>query len=80
MCPADLVLLLSDVVDSVELDTINLFIDEIELPKLKHQLLQINNQEPCSNKRKLLAELTKDPSEQLRVKQFFSSKVNVTVY
>lgn len=79
-CPADLVLLLSDVVDSVELDTINLLIDELELPKLKRQLMQINNQEACKNKSKLLAEMTKDADEQQRVKQFFSSKVNVTVY
>lgn len=80
MCPGDLVLLLSDVVDSVELDTINLFIDELELPKLKRQLMQINNQEACKNKSKLLAEFTKDLDEQKRIKQFFSSKVNVTIY
>lgn len=80
-CTGDLVLLLSDVVDTVELDTINLFVDELELPKLKRQLLQANNQVPCTNKKKLLQEITTCSDEQARVKQFFSNpKVNVTVY
>lgn len=80
-CPGDVILLLCDVVDAVELDTINLFIDELELPKLKRQFMQINKQEQCSNKTKLLNEITPDPSEQKRIKQFFNNpKVSVTIY
>lgn len=80
-CPGDIILLLCDVVDAVELDTINLFIDELDLPKLKRLFMQINKQEQCSNKTKLLNEITSNTEEQKRIKQFFSNpKVNVTIY